>query len=115
MRRIRTRRIYDDPDPEDGLRVLVDRLWPRGVRKDRIDRWAKDLAPSTELREEFHAADFDFDQFRVRYLVELDGKEAAMKSLLGETDGTLTLLYGLKNEKENNATVLAEALSDLEA
>jgi uncharacterized protein YeaO (DUF488 family) len=114
MTEIRVKRIYEDASPDDGLRVLVDRLWPRGVKKDRIDKWAKDLAPSTELREEFHAHDFDFEDFRARYRVELEGKEAEMKDLLAETDGTITLLYGLKNERQNNAIVLAEALRDLQ-
>ncbi|MBN8866786.1 MAG: DUF488 family protein [Solirubrobacterales bacterium] len=114
MAEIRIKRIYEEASPEDGLRVLVDRLWPRGVKKDRIDQWAKDLAPSTELREEFHGHDFEFDEFRARYLVELEDRQDEMKKLLAETDGPLTLLFGLKNEKQNNATVLAEALNDLQ-
>lgn len=113
MSEIKVKRVYEDTSPGDGRRVLVDRLWPRGVRKDRIDDWAKDLAPSDELRREFHAHDFDFDEFRARYRVELEGKEEQMKELLTSTDGTLTLLFGLKNEQQNNATVLAEALRDL--
>lgn len=113
MSEIKVKRVYEDTSPGDGRRVLVDRLWPRGVRKDRIDDWVKDLAPSDELRREFHGHDFDFDEFRARYRVELEGKEEQMKELLTSTDGTLTLLFGLKNEQQNNATVLAEALRDL--
>ncbi|MBN8870426.1 MAG: DUF488 family protein [Solirubrobacterales bacterium] len=113
MDRIKTKRIYEEASPDDGLRVLVDRLWPRGVKKDRIDQWAKELAPSTELREEFHAHDFDFDEFRARYRVELEGKEDAMRALAAETDGTITLLYGLKDEKHNHAVILAGAMRDL--
>lgn len=114
MREIRIKRVYEEPSEEDGRRVLIDRLWPRGVSKDRIDHWAKELAPSTELRQEFHAHDFDFDDFRDRYLIELADREGEMEDLLGSTDGTVTLLFGLKNEKQNNATVLAEALRDLQ-
>lgn len=113
MPEIKVKRIYEDASPGDGRRVLVDRLWPRGVSRDRIDDWAKDLAPSDELRREFHSDDFDFDEFRTRYRVELEVREEQMKELLADTDGTLTLLFGLKNEQQNNATVLAEALRDL--
>ncbi len=114
MAEIKVKRIYDESSPDDGLRVLVDRLWPRGVKKDRIDEWAKGLAPSTELREEYHAHDFDFDEFEARYRVELEGKEDEMRSLLSETDGTITLLYGLKDQEHNHALILAEAMRDLE-
>ncbi|HMX71323.1 MAG TPA: DUF488 family protein [Solirubrobacterales bacterium] len=113
MAEIRVKRIYEDSSPEDGRRVLVDRLWPRGVKKDRIDEWAKELAPSNELRREFHDSDFDFDEFRARYMVELEGHEDEMRQLLGSTDGPLTLLFGSRNLEQNNATVLAEALGDL--
>jgi len=115
MSRIKVKRIYEDADPEDGRRVLVDRLWPRGVKKDRIDVWAKELAPSAELRGEFHDHDFDFDEFRARYRLELEGKEDEMRELLAGTDGTITLLFGLRDERQNNATVLAEALDDLQS
>lgn len=113
MDRIRNKRIYDEASPDDGLRVLVDRLWPRGVKKDRIDQWAKDLAPSTELREEFHAHDLDFEEFRARYRVELEGKEDEMRKLMSETDGTITLLYALKDKEHNHAAILAQAMGDL--
>lgn len=114
MADIRVKRIYEESSPDDGRRVLVDRLWPRGVKKDRIDAWAKDLAPSDELRREFHGHDFDFGEFRARYMVELDEKEEAMRALLDSTDGRLTLLFGSKDVEQNNATVLAEALADLD-
>ena len=72
---IRVRRVYDDPVPEDGTRVLVDRVWPRGLRKDalRLDDWAKDVAPSTELRTWYGHDPAKFDDFRQRYLGELAG------------------------------------------
>lgn len=115
MAEVRVKRIYEESSPEDGRRVLVDRLWPRGVKKDRIDEWAKDLAPSNDLRREFHGQDFDFEEFRVRYMVELEGQEEAMRRLLGSTSGALTLLFGSKNLDRNNATVLAEALAGLDS
>lgn len=114
MDRIKAKRIYEPTSPDDGFRVLVDRLWPRGVKKDRIDYWAKDLAPSTGLREEFHAHDFDFEEFRARYEVELEDKGEAMRSLMAMSDGPITLLYGLKDEKKNHAVILARAMGDLE-
>ncbi len=114
MTTIRTKRIYEEPDPGDGRRVLIDRLWPRGIRKDQVSEWVKDLAPSDELRHDFHDGELGFEEFRARYRIELEGRESEMKELLDSTDGTLTLLYALRNEKENNATVLAEALNDLD-
>lgn len=114
MAEIRVKRIYEDASPEDGRRVLVDRLWPRGVKKERIDEWAKDLAPSDELRREFHGRDFDFAEFEARYRSELETREPEMTDLLESSEGTLTLLFASKNLDRNNATVLAAALEDLE-
>jgi uncharacterized protein YeaO (DUF488 family) len=114
MDRFKTKRIYDEPSPDDGLRVLVDRLWPRGVKKDRIDEWAKDLAPSTELREEFHAGDFDFEEFRARYRIELESKSDEMRELMSKTDGTITLLYALKDREHNHALILGQAMGDMD-
>ena len=115
MTEIRVKRIYEEVAPEDGRRVLVDRLWPRGVKKERIDLWAKDLAPSDELRREFHGPDFDFDEFQTRYLIELEEMEEEMRELLASTDGPLTLLFASKNLDLNNATVLAGALDGLDS
>src|SRR5690348_12232818 len=75
---IRVRRVYEDPSPADGARVLVDRVWPRGLRKDaaRLDEWAKDVAPSTELRTWYHHDPAKFDEFSRRYAAELGEREA---------------------------------------
>ena len=76
---IRVRRVYDDPSPEDGARVLVDRIWPRGLRKDaaQLDEWAKDVAPSTELRTWYHHDPERYAEFEKRYLAELEDPDRA--------------------------------------
>jgi uncharacterized protein YeaO (DUF488 family) len=111
---IRTKRIYDHADPGDGYRVLVDRIWPRGVSKERaaIDLWLKDIAPSTELRTWFGHEDERFLEFRDRYFAELEGS-AALEQLraLAQTHPVITLLYGAKNETHNQAVALAQLLS----
>ena len=91
---IQIKRIYDAPDGADGFRVLVDRLWPRGIAKRdaRIDLWAKELAPTAELRKWFGHDESKFGEFRLRYLRELDEKRSAMQGLLQDADGrTVTL------------------------
>lgn len=111
------KRIYDPPAADDGYRVLVDRLWPRGVSKARadIDEWLKEVAPSTELRRWFHQSPADeaevFDEFRRRYETELDGNPAvdALREL-GRTHPTVTLLVGARDPELNHATVLRQYL-----
>jgi uncharacterized protein YeaO (DUF488 family) len=110
-----TKRIYDDPDPADGYRVLVDRLWPRGVSKDRaaLDLWLKDAAPSPELRTWFdHRAD-RFAEFAGRYTAELETNPAAgeLRALL-RAKPTVTLLYGARSAEVNHAVVLAGFLGE---
>jgi DNA-3-methyladenine glycosylase len=110
---LRTKRIYDDPAPDDGYRVLVDRLWPRGVSKDdaALDRWLKDVAPSPELRTWFdHRAD-RFAEFTERYTAELDTNPAVdeLRTLL-RTHPAVTLLYGARDAQVNHAVVLAGVL-----
>jgi uncharacterized protein YeaO (DUF488 family) len=110
---IRVKRIYDERDAGDGTRVLVDRLWPRGVRKDdpRIDAWVKAVAPSNELRTWFHRDLSKFEEFARRYRAELDENPEAVEELLSHVDGhTLTLLYASKDTERNHAAVLAEYL-----
>jgi uncharacterized protein YeaO (DUF488 family) len=112
--RVRIKRIYDAPDPGDGRRVLVDRLWPRGVSKERaaLDRWLPDVAPSTELRKGYCHADERWDEFRVRYRAELqDNPQLGELRALADA-GDLTLLYGSRDETHNQAVVLAEVLTD---
>lgn len=112
---IRTKRIYDDPDPEDGTRVLVDRLWPRGVSKEeaRLDEWLKSVAPSDDLREWYDHDVERWDEFRERYRSEL-GDAAAETDRLFElaSSGTLTLLYASTDRDHNNAVVLKAYLED---
>ncbi|MER6474247.1 DUF488 domain-containing protein [Streptomyces collinus] len=112
---VRVRRIYDPPESGDGLRVLVDRLWPRGLAKEaaRIDEWPKDITPSTELRRWFHSGEGSFDDFRGRYEAELDTPEAAgLLDGLRESarKGPVTLLTASKAPERSHASVLAELL-----
>lgn len=97
----------------DGDRVLVDALWPRGVskRKARLDEWAKELAPSTGLREWFDHDPKRFDRFRERYMKELRDQRSRLTELRRQArDGRLTLVYGASDEEHNNAVVLADVL-----
>ena len=110
------KRVYEPPSRADGVRVLVDRLWPRGLRKEdaAVKFWLRDLAPSKELREWFHANPGAWRLFRKRYLKELvtPAASAAVEKLheLAEGKKTLTLLYAFRNEEHNNAVVLKELL-----
>lgn len=109
----RTKRIYDEAGPEDGFRVLVDRLWPRGVSKERaaLDLWLKEVAPSTELRTWFHANTGGFDEFAERYRAELRTNPAVDElRRLGATHETVTLLYGVRDPEHNHARILAAYL-----
>ena len=111
--RIRVKRIYRAARVSDGKRILVDRLWPRGVSKDRarVDIWARDIAPSDDLRRWFHDNPDRFDEFRERYLQELAAKDDLAQELAGYAqDGVVTLLYASKDEERNNAVVLQQFL-----
>ncbi len=108
---IRTKRIYEPFSKTDGYRILVDRLWPRGMKKEdaHVDLWLKDIAPSTELRQWFHAEPGRWSQFRAKYLDEL--KESnAVDELTAHTRkyDTVTLLYSVKDEEHNHAMILLE-------
>ena len=113
---IAVKRVYEAASPADGVRVLVDRLWPRGVKKEEaaVKVWLRDVAPSTELRKWFHANVDAWNMFRQRYLKELTGKKQTegLEKLhqLAESEGKLTLLYASRNEERNNATVLKDLL-----
>ncbi|NKY40128.1 DUF488 family protein [Cellulomonas septica] len=110
---VRVRRVYDEPSDDDGLRVLVDRLWPRGLTKERaaVDVWLKDVAPSTELRRWFHHEEPLFDEFARRYRAELATNPALdrLREVVA-THEVVTLLYGAKDPDHNQATVLRELL-----
>ena len=107
------KRIYNDPSEKDGYRILVDRLWPRGISKEtaRLDEWNKDLAPSTDLRKWFDHREDRFAEFTKRYESELDLKKELLKKLrtLAETQ-PLTLLYSAKDEKLNQAIIIRNYL-----
>ncbi len=112
---VRMRRVYDDPSPDDGTRVLVDRVWPRGLARARagIDEWAKAVAPSTELRRWYGHDPGRFEEFRRRYLAEL--AEPERHSALGRLrelarSGRLTLLTATRDIDHSQAAVLAEHL-----
>jgi len=111
--RVRLKRAYDPPSTDDGVRVLVDRLWPRGLKKSesRIDHWLKELAPSTELRKWFGHRSERWQEFRRRYLAELAGKGQQLDELRKlAREQPLTLLYAAHDEAHNNAIVLQEEL-----
>jgi uncharacterized protein YeaO (DUF488 family) len=111
--RIKTKRVYEAPAKEDGTRFLVDRLWPRGLSKTeaRVDQWLKDVAPSNELRRWFAHDPARWTEFRRRYLAELKGKAESV-ALIKEAakKGSVTLLYGARDTKHNNAVVLRELI-----
>lgn len=114
--KIKIKRIYDAPSSEDGRRIFVDRLWARGVTKEKakLDDWKKEIAPSTELRKWYGHDPMRFHEFRNRYRTELDSnpKAAAFADEIGNTDDTVTLLYGTKDGEHSNAAVLKEWISD---
>jgi uncharacterized protein YeaO (DUF488 family) len=112
---IKLKRAYEPASPDDGYRVLVDRLWPRGIAKSdlKIDSWEKDLGPSTELRKWFGHDPERWTEFRKRYLQELDdpGKQQLLESLADRArQGTVTLIYSARDTEHNQAVVLKEAL-----
>ncbi len=111
--KIQIKRIYDSLSDDDGLRVLVDRLWPRGVKKEEasVDVWAKELAPTTELRQWFDHDASKFSEFRSRYLMELDNKDDVAQKLIEDANGrTLTLLFAARDRSCNHAVVLLDYL-----
>ncbi len=110
---IQTKRVYDPPDPADGLRILVDRLWPRGMKKEaaHIDLWLKDVAPSSELRQWFHHQSPDWAEFCRRYTAELDARPQAVAALLEQAQhGPVTLLYSAHDVHFNQAVALRDYL-----
>jgi uncharacterized protein YeaO (DUF488 family) len=113
---VAVKRVYDPPSPTDGTRVLVDRLWPRGLTKTRaaVDEWLRDAAPSDDLRRWYHARPARWTAFRSKYLKELSALQAqpALERIyqLAHKRKRLTLLFASKNEDQNNATVLKELL-----
>jgi uncharacterized protein YeaO (DUF488 family) len=110
---VKIKRVYEKPDKDDGLRILVDRLWPRGLTKEKasIDLWLKEIAPSTELRKWFGHDPHKWKSFRGRYETELRHKDDLIKVLKQKArEGTITILYGARDQKHNEALVLKEFL-----
>jgi len=110
---IRLKRVYDPPAPADGLRILVDRLWPRGLKKEdaALERWDREIAPSNELRKEFGHDHARWEEFKARYFAELDANPEAVKRIIGEArKGTVTLLFAARDTEKNNAVALREYL-----
>ena len=116
MHELLLKRVYEPYEPKDGYRILVDRLWPRGIKKEaaQLDEWAKEITPSTEIRRLYHQGDMPFEGFSQAYLEELETNEAAETFVSNCSEQlesqNVTLVYGAKNEQENHALVLREWL-----
>lgn len=113
--RLRIKRIYRAARVSDGKRILVDRLWPRGVAKDRarLFDWCKDIAPSDALRRRFHADPDAWEDFQARYRAELDEKPGLVGQITDYArDDVVTLIYAAKNEERNHALVLRDYLAE---
>lgn len=115
---LKIKRAYEDKDNADGYRILVDRLWPRGISKEKanIDEWFKDIAPSSETREEFNHEKDKFPNFKYKYLMEIEENKRSKDflNLVKENldKGNVTLIYAAKDEKYNQAVVLKEWLEN---
>lgn len=113
MMNIRIKRVYEEPDRKDGTRILVDRLWPRGLTKEKakVDLWLKDVAPSTELRKWFAHDPARWAEFQTRYREELRSNKQQVSLLREEASkGPVTLVYGARDQEHNEAVVLQELL-----
>jgi uncharacterized protein YeaO (DUF488 family) len=113
--KVLTKRVYEPAEPGDGYRVLIDHVWPRGVSRERakLDEWARELAPTDELRRWFDHVPERFDEFRSRYRKELRTRAEKLDELRGRAfSGPVTILYAARDEEHNNAVVLAELLRD---
>lgn len=108
---IKIKRVYDAPARDDGKRILIDRLWPRGLKKEdaHIDEWIKEIAPSAELRKWFNHDPAKWGEFKKRFFAELAGKPEAIDAIAAAAvKGTVTLLFGSKEVRYNNAVALKE-------
>jgi len=114
---IQIKRVYERPEKDDGRRILVDRLWPRGLTREeaKIDRWAKEVSPSHELRKWYGHEPAKWEEFRKRYFAELAGKKEEMARLRKEAaEGKVSLLYSSKENELNNAAALKSYLEQPE-
>jgi uncharacterized protein YeaO (DUF488 family) len=110
---MKLKRVYEKPDKADGFRILVDRLWPRGLTKEKaaLDLWLKEVAPSTELRKWFGHDPGKWTEFRRRYRAELKSHPDELKMIRSKAkEGTVTLLYGARDQEHNEAIVLQQLL-----
>ena len=111
---VRIKRVYEKSETKDGYRVLVDRLWPRGIKKEaaKIDLWMKEIAPSDQLRKWFHHEAMKWPDFQKKYQAELKSKKQWLSQLkkLEKDHGTLTLLFGARDPEHNQAAILAQLL-----
>ena len=110
---VKLKRVYETPNSEDGVRILVERLWPRGLTKEkaRIDIWLKDIAPSTELRKWFNHIPERWTEFQKRYKAELKEKDNIVRRLMKKVDTTdVTLVFAAKDAAQNSAVVLKDVL-----
>lgn len=113
---IQCKRLYDEASKEDGYRILVDRLWPRGMKKEALacDEWCKTLTPSSDLRKAFHSETIDFASFSKAYCQELtQHQDEGLRIARLADKQTVTLLYGAKDREQNHALVLADWLRQL--
>jgi len=113
---IKIKRIYDKPTKEDGFRILVDRLWPRGISKEKakVDLWAREIAPSDDLRKWFSHDPEKWEDFRIKYEKELKGKRELLHEIkqAEKEKGIVTLLYSAKDEEHNNAVALSVIIEE---
>ena len=111
---VHVKRIYDAPGASDGYRVLIDHVWPRGVSRERAElgEWARELAPSDDLRRWFAHDPERFEEFRTRYRAELADRPAVLELARRASEGRVTILYAARDRQHNNAVVLAEVLRD---
>jgi len=110
------KRVYEDPDKADGRRILVGRLWPRGLSKEKaqVDIWMKEISPSTELRHWYGHDPNKWSEFQAKYAIELDANQSNVEKLLAEVEAeTVTFLYSSKEQKLNNAVALKEYLESM--
>ena len=111
---IKVKRVYEKPSPQDGKRILIDRLWPRGLKKGDtgVDEWMREIAPSAELRKWFGHDPSKYEDFKKRYFMELEKKKDLIEKIRKEgKQGTVTLIYSAKDTEHNNATVLVDLLA----
>ena len=111
---VRIKRVYDEPAADDGERILVDRLWPRGISKEKaaFEEWMKEVAPTSELRKWFDHRPERWDEFKERYRAELQGNPAVEALRARIAAGKVTLLYGSRNREFNHAAVLADFVAE---